>query len=349
MAEGELAPGERLPSVRRLAAHVGLSPGTVAAGTRGAATARSRAHRAATRDPHRSGRRRSGSRGGRCRCPRARATSPRQPRSRAAARPRPRSQASSCPRVSTASLRPCRSFRAGARTAARGRRSPASALCVVSGALDGIERVLQAHLRPGDRIAVENPGYAALYDLLRAQGLVLEPVRVDDRGMRPGSCERARARRARCRDHAARAESHGRRVRCRAGPRAARGARASSRGARRSRTTTWAPWRASELHTTIAGLERWAATRSVAKALGPDLRLAILTGDAAHRRSRAGTPAMRPRLGQPHPAEDRAGAVGRPRCPGADRSRERDLRRNGASASLSALRAAVCRLTARLG
>src|SRR6202035_5608321 len=58
-------------------------------------------------------------------------------------------------------------------------------LCIVSGALDGIERVLQAHTRPGDRIAVENPGYAALYDLLRAQGLLLEPVAIDDRGMLP--------------------------------------------------------------------------------------------------------------------------------------------------------------------
>src|SRR3989440_4917364 len=32
VAAGELAPGERLPSVRRLADQVGLSPGTVAAG-----------------------------------------------------------------------------------------------------------------------------------------------------------------------------------------------------------------------------------------------------------------------------------------------------------------------------
>src|SRR6185312_17501198 len=64
-------------------------------------------------------------------------------------------------------------------------------LCVVSGALDGIERVLQAHARPGDRVAVENPGYAALYDLLRAQGLVLEPVELDDRGVLPASLARA--------------------------------------------------------------------------------------------------------------------------------------------------------------
>jgi DNA-binding transcriptional MocR family regulator len=35
-----------------------------------------------------------------------------------------------------------------------------------------------------------------------------------------------------------------------------------------------------ELHTTLAGRERWAATRSVAKALGPDLRLVVLAADA---------------------------------------------------------------------
>ena len=62
---------------------------------------------------------------------------------------------------------------------------PGEDLCVVSGALDGIERVLESHLRSGDRVAVENPGYAALFDLLRARGLMLVPVEIDERGMRP--------------------------------------------------------------------------------------------------------------------------------------------------------------------
>ncbi len=57
--------------------------------------------------------------------------------------------------------------------------------------------MLQAHLRPGDRVAVENPGYAALFDLLRAHGLVLEPVAVDERGMLPDELRAALARGAR--------------------------------------------------------------------------------------------------------------------------------------------------------
>src|ERR1700757_5534152 len=59
---------------------------------------------------------------------------------------------------------------------------PAEHLAVTSGALDGIERVLAAHLRPGDRVAVEDPGWANLLDLLAALGLSAEPVRVDEDG-----------------------------------------------------------------------------------------------------------------------------------------------------------------------
>src|SRR5207302_1525899 len=69
----------------------------------------------------------------------------------------------------------------------------ADSLCVVSGALDGIERVIGAHLRPGDAVAVENPGYAALFDLLRAHGLSLRAVAVDERGMRASELQAALA------------------------------------------------------------------------------------------------------------------------------------------------------------
>src|SRR5207249_11864827 len=62
---------------------------------------------------------------------------------------------------------------------------PHDSLAIVGGALDGIERVLQAHLRPGDRVALEDPGYVAVFDLAAALGLVVEPVAVDDAGMIP--------------------------------------------------------------------------------------------------------------------------------------------------------------------
>jgi len=56
-------------------------------------------------------------------------------------------------------------------------------LTVASGALDAVQRALEVHLRPGARVAVEDPGYAGLLDLLGVLGLVAEPVRVDADGM----------------------------------------------------------------------------------------------------------------------------------------------------------------------
>lgn len=69
---------------------------------------------------------------------------------------------------------------AGERFAADG--IPSGRLTVAGGALDAIERALVAHLRPGDKVAVEDPGWANLLDLVAALGFTPVAVPVDDEG-----------------------------------------------------------------------------------------------------------------------------------------------------------------------
>ena len=59
------------------------------------------------------------------------------------------------------------------------------AVTVVGGAMRAVERALQSHVRPGMRVAVEDPGYPGLLDLVSMLGLVADPIAVDDEGLVP--------------------------------------------------------------------------------------------------------------------------------------------------------------------
>ena len=279
VAAGELAAGERLPSVRRLAAQVGLSPGTVAAGfaelrRRGIVVSEPRRGvRVGVAPPLGSSRRLL--------------AVPEGARDLSRGNPDP----ALLPDLSAALAgvrMPARLYGEQAalpeltELAARQLREEGmrgGSLCVVSGALDGIERVIDAHLRPGDRVAVENPGYAALFDLLRARGLAFEAVGVDERGMRPTELRFALARGAR----AAIVTPRGQNPTGAAfdGPRAheLRDVLGEFPHVLAIEDDHLGLLAGRRVHSALARSERWAATRSVAKALGPDLRLAILVGD----------------------------------------------------------------------
>jgi DNA-binding transcriptional MocR family regulator len=158
---------------------------------------------------------------------------------------------------------------------------PTTALTIMGGALDAIERVLQAHARPGDRIAVEDPGYSEIFDLLSALGLVAEPVGIDDYGVLPEELDRVLRSKV---------------VACILTPRAQ-----NPTGAAFNETRARALRKVFDRHAhvlvieddhagPVAGIpaltvchnkkERWAVVRSVSKSLGPDLRLAVVAGDA---------------------------------------------------------------------
>ena len=64
-------------------------------------------------------------------------------------------------------------------------------IAVTSGSLDALERLLREHARTGDHVAVEDPTFPALLDLLASLGLVPAPFDVDDEGPLPESLERA--------------------------------------------------------------------------------------------------------------------------------------------------------------
>jgi DNA-binding transcriptional MocR family regulator len=154
-------------------------------------------------------------------------------------------------------------------------------LTVTGGALDGIERLLGSHLRPGDRVAVEDPGWANLLDLVAALGLVPVAVPVDDQGPTPDGLRQALAGGARAVVVTTRAHNPtGAAV---TGPRAARlrAVLAGHPGVLLVEDDHAAELAGVPLHPLAGTTASWAFLRSVSKPYGPDLRLAVLAGDEA--------------------------------------------------------------------
>lgn len=155
----------------------------------------------------------------------------------------------------------------------------AAHLSVVGGALDGLERVLGAHLRPGDQVALEDPGYPAVAELVRAMGLRPMPVAMDHLGPDPDALSRALGRGIDALIITPRAQNPTGAALDR--PRADELARRLEPFPEvvvveddHAGLVAGQPY-----HHLAAGRDRWATVRSVAKSLGPDLRLASLAGD----------------------------------------------------------------------
>ena len=183
VSEGALGPGAALPPVRRLADELGVSPGTVATAyqelrRRGIVVTRGRGGTVVAAAPAVASRR-----------------PPKVPaglRDLAGGHPDPEW----LPRlVPPSQLSPgARSHRSTPRLARLEETVrdwlgpdgvPTEHVTFAHGALDLIGRLLSVELRPGDAVAMEDPGYHHLLDLVTALGLRAVPVGVDDQGVRP--------------------------------------------------------------------------------------------------------------------------------------------------------------------
>lgn len=167
-----------------------------------------------------------------------------------------------------------------ARAAFRTDGVPEGALMVCSGSLDTIDRVLEVHLRPGDQVAIEDPGWGSLLDLLPARGLKPVPVALDDEGPLPDQVSAALAGGARALIVTSRAQNP-----TGASLSAARAAELRAVLAAHPRTLLIEDDHGHGMvdqpfHSlAVAPVEHWVLVRSAAKAFGPDLRLSVAIGD----------------------------------------------------------------------
>jgi len=71
---------------------------------------------------------------------------------------------------------------------------PVDTITIVNGALDAISRCIEQIASFGDRVVVENPGFPPFFDLLKRLGLEALPVDVDAHGIEPESFAHALAK-----------------------------------------------------------------------------------------------------------------------------------------------------------
>ena len=294
---GLLAPGESLPPVRELAGHLHVNPNTVASAyrtlrDRGTVETRGRAGTRVRERPGTSARLRS-------------YEMPEGVRDLTSGEPAPRLLPRLKPPASIdvsgyryvpvepdleeqLRQRVRRLFAAEADVAASAGEGAAesaellatSRMLAVFGSLDGIERLLATHTRPGDKIAVEDPAWGNMLDLAAARGLTVVPMRMDDEGPDPTDLRAALGAGVNTVVVTTRAQNP-------------YGAVVSTRRAAALRTVlathpevlTIDDDHGADLtpgvpHLLCGATRQWAYLYSASKAYGPDMRIAALIGDA---------------------------------------------------------------------
>lgn len=149
------------------------------------------------------------------------------------------------------------------------------------GAVDAVERLLAAHLVPGDRVAVENPCFLSSINTLRIAGLRAVGVAVDDQGLHADALEAELVRGVQAVIVTPRAHNP---TGCNLSAARTQALRAVL--ARHPHVLVivddhFALLSDAPYHNIVPDCaRRWAVIRSLSKALGPDLRLALVTSDA---------------------------------------------------------------------
>jgi DNA-binding transcriptional MocR family regulator len=158
---------------------------------------------------------------------------------------------------------------------------PVDNLLLTFGAGDAIDRALSAHLRPGGSVAVEDPGWGAVYRLLPAMNLTPVPVPIDPEGMTPDGLTAALNRGVRAVIVTSRAQNPTGAAVTAARAKALRKVLAGHHDVLLIEDDHGADiTRHHALHTLAGAAAHWAHIRSISKAYGPDLRCAVVAADS---------------------------------------------------------------------